>query len=418
MQRRPDDAEMTAATWRASLALLAVNFFMADIQAGIGPFLGVFLLTHHWGTGAIGSVMTAGGVAGMACTAPAGALVDQSRHKRLLVVGTGLCTAVASLLLLLSQRVGVVALSQLATAVAGAVVVPAVSGITLGVVRQRGFSRQIGRNQALNHAGNMIGAVLGGVLGWKLGLGAVFWLDAAFGGLAIGAVLLIPPRAIDDRAARGLAEDGDTAGAAPEGFRVLARNRPMLILAACLASFHLGNAAMLPLYGMAVSSAGHANPALFTGATIAVAQAVMVATALIAMRMAERLGYWLVMLVTFLVLPIRGVTAAWLQQAWGVFPVQALDGIGAGLQSVAVPGLVARLLRGSGRFNVGLGAVMTAQGLGAALSPALGGWIAAGAGYRVAFLVLGACSMVALGLWLGFARLLRPACAGEAAEMP
>jgi hypothetical protein len=54
-------------------ALQALNFFMADIQAGIGPFLGVWLLAHDWQSGRIGSVMTLGGVAGMVMTTPAGA---------------------------------------------------------------------------------------------------------------------------------------------------------------------------------------------------------------------------------------------------------------------------------------------------------------------------------------------------------
>jgi len=44
-------------------ALMALNFFMADMQAGIGPFLGVFLLAHHWSNAAIGSIMTLGGLA-------------------------------------------------------------------------------------------------------------------------------------------------------------------------------------------------------------------------------------------------------------------------------------------------------------------------------------------------------------------
>ena len=61
--------------------LLALNFFMADMQAGIGPFLGVFLLAHGWQSGWIGTVMTAGGIAGMAVTTPAGALIDATRHK-------------------------------------------------------------------------------------------------------------------------------------------------------------------------------------------------------------------------------------------------------------------------------------------------------------------------------------------------
>ena len=94
------------------------------------------------------------------------------------------------------------------------------------------------------------------------------------------------------------------------------------------------------------------------------------------MRMAEKQGYWLVILITFLALPIRGLVAASIIPGWAVYPVQALDGIGAGLQSVAVPGLVARILNGTGRVNVGQGAVMTMQGVGASLSPALGGFIA------------------------------------------
>ena len=96
---------------------------------------------------------------------------------------------------------------------------------------------------------------------------------------------------------------------------------------------------------------------------------------------------------------------------WGVWPVQVLDGIGAGLQSVAAPGLVARIMNGTGRVNVGQGAVMTTQGLGAALSPALGGWMAQAIGYRATFAVLGSFSLVSLVLWIAFAPLLKPACA-------
>ncbi len=58
--------------------LQALNFFMADMQAGIGPFLGVFLLAHGWQSGLIGSVMTIGGVAGMVMTG-AGRRADR-RH--------------------------------------------------------------------------------------------------------------------------------------------------------------------------------------------------------------------------------------------------------------------------------------------------------------------------------------------------
>jgi hypothetical protein len=66
-----------------------------------------------------------------------------------------------------------------------------------------------------------------------------------------------------------------------------------LLLAAALALFHLGNAAMLPLYGMAVISAKQGDPAAVVGATIVVAQTTMIAMSVLAMRVAERRGYWL-----------------------------------------------------------------------------------------------------------------------------
>lgn len=398
---------------RATGALAALNFFMADMQAGIGPFLGVFLQQRGWQSGPIGTVMTAGGVAGMLFTAPAGAFIDHTTKKRLVVVVTGICTVLASFLILWSQAWAVVTVSQVATAIAGAAIGPAVAGMTLGVVRQKGFNAQNGRNQAFNHAGNMIGAGLSGWLGWKFGMPAIFYLSAAFGVLAIISVLSIPERAIDHQAARGL-EKGDEGqdGGKAEGFKVLMRNKPMLILALALACFHLGNGGMLPLYTLAVVGAGQGNPALFTATTVVVAQAVMIAASIVAMKVAAGRGYWLVLLISFAALPLRGVLAGTIIQHWGVWPVQALDGIGAGLQSVAVPGLVACLLKGTGRVNVGQGAVMTVQGVGASLSPAIGGWIAQAFGYRACFFILGSFAIASLALWIGFAATLRPACAG------
>ncbi len=395
---------------RAKGALEALNFFMADMQAGIGPFLGVFLQQRGWATGAIGLVMTLGGVAGMAVTAPAGALVDATTRKRTYVILSGLFTVLASGLIWVSQSFWVIATSQVATAIAGAAIGPAVAGITLGIARQKGFNRQNGRNQAFNHAGNMIGAGLSGLLGWKLGFIAIFWLAAAFGLLSVVSVMLIPAKAIDHRAARGL-EEASGGDDQAKGWKVLLECKPLLVLAGALGLFHLGNGAMLPLFGMAVASSHKGDPALVVAMTIVVAQAVMILAALFAMMLAERRGYWLVLLITFIALPIRGLVAASAIHGWGIYPVQILDGVGAGLQSVAVPGLVARILAGTGRVNVGQGAVMTVQGTGAALSPALGGAIAQVVGYRIAFIALGGFALGSLLLWLMFRSLLKPACA-------
>ncbi|WP_118181189.1 MFS transporter [Paraburkholderia phosphatilytica] len=392
-------------------ALEALNFFMADVQAGIGPFLGVYLQAQGWHPGAIGTVMTLGGVAGLLATSPAGALIDGTRHKRGVIVVAGVMTTLASLVLWVAHTYWMVATSQILTAVTGAALGPAVAGVTLGIVHERGFDQQFGRNQVANHAGNVAGAALSGWFGWRYGFGAVFALAGAFGALSVIWTLLIPRDSIDHDSARGLAATSSALEhEQASGFRVLATCRPLLLLSASLAMFHLGNAAMLPLYGLAVVAAHKGNPSAFTAQTIVVAQLVMIVAAYFANRLIQRLGYWRVMLVTFLALPLRGLVAALFITGWGVWPVQGLDGIGAGLQSVVVPALVVRLLKGTGRVNVGQGMVMTVQGIGASLSPALGGVLAEHFGYAAAFLVLGTVSTGSLALWLLSGTSLKKVC--------
>jgi fucose permease len=132
----------------------------------------------------------------------------------------------------------------------------------------------------------------------------------------------------------------------------------------------------------------------------------MIVASIVAMRMSEASGYWMVLLISFIALPVRGLIAAHLLVPSGVYPVQILDGVGAGLQSVAVPGLVARMLNGTGRINVGQGAVMATQGIGAALSPAIGGWLAQTLGYATMFPILGAFAVVSIILWIAFRQTL------------
>jgi predicted MFS family arabinose efflux permease len=280
--------------------------------------------------------------------------------------------------------------------------------MTLGIVRPAGFPRQNGRNQAFNHAGNMVGAGLSGLLGWQFGFAAVLWLAAAFGALSILSVMLVPAGAIDDDAARGMQAHGQGSETA-SGLRVLLTSKPLLILAGSLACFHLGNGAMLPMLSLSIVAHHHVSaPLIVVSETVVVAQGVMIFASLWATRVAETRGYWVIMLITFVALPIRGILAASFMTPWGIFPVQVLDGVGAGLQSVAVPGLVARILNGTGRINVGQGAVMTVQGLGAALSPALGGWIAQSLGYRTMFVTLGCFALISLTLWVASRNTLRP----------
>jgi MFS family permease len=376
--------------------LLGVNFFMADMQSGIGPFVGVFLAQRGWDSGLIGTAMTIGNIAGMLITTPVGGFIDTSYHKRAWVVVPGAAVVAASSIILLWQNFWAVTASQVATAIAGAAIVPAVTGITLGIVGQKGFNRQNGRNQALNHAGNMMGAAVSGFLGWHFGYLSVFLLAATFGAVTIACVLMIPPDTIDHRTARGAKEDDHR----PHALTVLLKHKTLLVLALALAVFHLGNAAIVPLFGISAVTAHQANGPGFVATIIVIAQGTMVIASVVGMRIAEKRNYWLLVLISFLVLPLRGLLACFLSGWWGVVPVEILDGIGIGLQGVAVPGMIARSLYSTGRVNLAQGAVITIQGAGAALSPALGGFIAGWIGFSPAFLVLGGLGLAAAAIWI------------------
>jgi predicted MFS family arabinose efflux permease len=210
-------------------ALNAANFFMADVRDGLGPFLGVFLQQKNWSPASIGLVMTIGGYAGMVATAPLGALVDATHAKRAIMIGSALTISVASMAILFMPSFPATAASQIATGIAGAAVVPAIAGITLGLVRQAGYALQLGRNEAFNHAGNVFAAFAGGGLGYLFGLQAVFYVLAAMALASVIAVLAIAPRDIDNKAARGLSEK---AGAVQSSLGVLFTCKPLIGLTA------------------------------------------------------------------------------------------------------------------------------------------------------------------------------------------
>ncbi len=66
------------------------------------------------------------------------------------------------------------------------------------------------------------------------------------------------------------------------------------------------------------------------------------------------------------------------------------------------PLLVADIARGTGRYNMALGAIITMQGIGGSLSGLASGLIVDHLGYSAAFLTLGAVAAIACGLFFAF----------------
>ncbi len=364
---------------QASRALDAANFFLADVRDGLGPYLAVYLLTEQkWDEAHIGILMSVATIAGIFAQTPAGALVDATRAKRLVMVGAALIVTLASLLLPLFPSFWPVAISQGIAHAAGAIFPPAIAAVSLGVVGHRAFTARIGRNEGFNHAGNAVAAAIAGGAAYKFGPQVVFYLLALMSAASLVSVLAIPERAIDHDLARGLQHAGELTEVKqdrdrPSGLDILLTCRPLLIFAICVMLFHLSNAAMLPLVGQKLALQDKNLGTSLMSACIVAAQLVMVPMAMLVGARADAWGHKRLFLLALLALPIRGALYTLSDNKAWLVGVQLLDGIGAGIFGAIFPVIVADLMRNTGRFNVAQGAVITAQSIGAALSTTLAG---------------------------------------------
>jgi hypothetical protein len=212
--------------------------------------------------------------------------------------------------------------------------------------------------QAFNHAGNAIGSAIAGLAGYLVSLRAGFWIASMAGIFVLVTTLLIKPRLIDHDLARGLRPRNDGTGQ-PSGLTVLLRNRPLLTRH----RQHRPGCALPSRvdHRRAGGDDPHGDPGRAANTT-------------------------------------------------SIIAIQALDGVGAGLQGVLFPIMVADLTRGSGRYNVAMGAATMIQGIGAALSTTLAGAIIVVGGYDTAMVALTSIAVLAL--------ILRMVAVPETAQRP
>lgn len=387
---------------RTTLSLDSLNFFLADVRDGLGPYLAIYLLAvHQWDPASIGVVMTLAGIAALITQGPAGALIDRTRSKRAVIAVAALLVTASCLMLPFVSSFSLVALTQAASAVAASVFAPAISAISLGITGPRAFTRRTGRNETFNHAGNAVAALLAGGLAYLFGPVVVFYLMAFMAVASIVAVSCVSAKTIDHEVARGFDPAHHTAHEQPSGVAVLLANRPLLLFAICCALFHLANAAMLPLVSQKLSQINLHMATPLTSACIVAAQLVMVPMAWLVGAKADLWGRKPLLLIGFMILPLRGVLYTLSNDPYWLVAVQMLDDIGAGIFGALFPVIVKDLTQGTGRFNVSLGALSTVFGLGAALSNSLAGFVVQQAGYNAAFLTLAGVAAAALALlWL------------------
>ena len=384
---------------RLGFRLDALNFLLADVRGGLGPYVGVFLLTQaNWDQATIGAVLTVSGLIGITLHTPVGALIDATRRKRGLIVAGVAALSASAMAIAHAPTLPVVLAADVAMAVLGAVFAPTVAAITVGLVRRDELAARLGRNAAFDRVGNIFIAGMAGLVGWAFSQQAVFYLTPLFGVMTAAVVLSIPAAAIDHARARGL--DGGEEGATQErhgaaAWSVLLQRRPLLVLALGVALFHFANASMLPLLGQELALAHPEVATALVSACIVTAQLASIPTALLVGWKADAWGRKPLLLVGFAALPLRGLLLTLSDDPAWLIAVQILDGVSLGTLDALLALVLADVMRGTGRYNLARGVVGTVQGIGGSLSNVAAGLFVVRAGYDATFLALAAVALLA-----------------------
>jgi MFS family permease len=376
----------------ADRGLDGLNLFVANIQTGFGPFISVYLTTQGWTQTAIGIALSIGTITAMASQIPAGALVDVVRNKAVVALFSILTFSASALLFALRPTALWVYAAEVLHGFSSCTLGPAIATMSLIVVGPAMLGPRLGRNARFASIGNGIGAALMGACGYYVSEQAVFFLTAA---VTLPAVVSLTPlvRLGEPAPPSTSGENRHQARAPISG---LLTNRALVIFALCAMLFTLGNSAMLPLAGNTLTKEAGNFASLLIAGCIIVPQLVVAAISPTIGELAKQRGRRLVLLIGFCTLPVRGVLFATLDNPAALVLIQGLDGIAAACVGILVPLVTCDIAGESGRYNLSIGFVGLAVGVGATISTTFAGRIADAFSTPAAYLCLALIGLMAV----------------------
>jgi MFS family permease len=379
---------------RSLRALDWMNFFVANVQTGFGPFIASYLASHKWTQGEIGMALSVGTISAMVSQVPAGAAVDAMRNKKGAAAWAIIAIILSAVLLASSPTVLPVIAAEVFHGFASCMLVPAMAAISFALVGRQNLGDRLGRNARWASIGSAVAAGLMGLFGEYFSSRAVFWLTA---GLALPALV-----ALSMVQNTGTVSPMPQAAPEPdpkekrESLIELLRDKRMLTFAACIVLFHLSNAAMLNLAAGEVTAGMGDNVQLVIAACIIVPQAIVAMMSPWVGRSAQRWGRRPILLFGFAALPVRALLFAGVSSPYLLVPVQMLDGLSAAVFGVMLPLIAADVAGDKGRYNLCIGLFGLAAGIGATLSTGAAGFIADRFGNTTSFFGLAAAGALAV----------------------
>jgi MFS family permease len=377
-----------------------VNFFLAAMLAGFGPYVAAYLASANWPQAEIGLVLSAGSVAALLSQLPGGELLDKVRSKRAVIaIGTGI-VIVSALILAFWPRLPFVFIGLVLQGVTGGFLGPAIAAISLGLVGHSALAERLGRNQRFASIGALVGAALMGIAGYLLSYQSIFLIVVLLGLPLFLALAQIRAPDVHFGRSCGAPSHHDEGQPPRSGRRILLKDFRLVTFATSLFLFQLANASVLPLAGEILVHKSQAHSSLVISALIIVPQIIVALMAPWVGRRAQDWGRRPLLVIGFAALPIRALGFALISDPLLLLAVQALDGISATVLGVLTALVIADLTGGTGRFNLAQGLVGTASGIGASISTTLSGLVAERLGPSTAFLCIAATALLGtLMIW-------------------
>lgn len=366
-------------------------FFLADVQVGFGPFLSIYLTTEKWTNADIGIVLSAGAVMGLIGQVPGGALIDALRRDKLIATVAMVAIGISAIWIAMSSQFLSILLAQMLHVGASVIIGPALAAISLGVAGYALIGERLGRNARFASCGTIAASAFMGLVGQTVSSQAVFVVTAL---MAIPAVIALRMISAEDIKRGHRTDVPRVAYDLWPTLLQLLRERALIILAACVFFFHLANAAILPLVSSTITMRVGEQATWLIALSMIVPQLMVAFASPHIGRLADIKGRRVFLLIGFAALPVRAALLAATTNPFALVAIQLLDGISATCLGVLVATSVADIVRGSGNFNLALGVVGTAMGIGAAISTTLAGFVADHAGSSAALLMLGVFGLI------------------------
>jgi len=387
MQKTQSDQADKAPSIRSRCGLNAANFFQAEAVGVVLPILNTFLKEAHWRYDEIGVASALLGLGTLLFQTPAGVLVDRLKGRRILFsvasIAVGICFGIIPFVP--RNAIWIDSLLFL-SGVAQSIFIPVLGALALALVGYKALNRTLGENQGWNHAGNIVAALLAFVAVRYFGSASIFYSVAIASLIGAFSVYWIRKEELNEEIASG---DGKQAEVK---WGTILRDRSVLYLLAAVALFHLANAPILPVTALYIKQLGGSSE--LTTSTVLSAQLVMVPVAWATGRLCDSWGRKPIMAVAFWVLPLRILSYTFAHDPRMVVFLQALDGIGAGIYSVAIVAFAADLTRGKGQFNSLLGIFATAQAIGGVVGPIVSGVVLQHFGFNLTFIGFAALALL------------------------